>query len=145
MKVTCWSTVCTNVCPTQTSYTNVCPIISSEETFVTTNGSAWKNSRHLAMPPLFFPRNDVWETTAVIQYWWRNNHRNSIPWLMTCHYPDMGSASDWSCRVRNFLRSVISMEFRSSFIKHHFAGKIGGGGCFLRLLLCLFSSPDFPT
>ena len=29
----------------------------------------------------------------------RNERRNSI--LMTCHYPDLGSASDWSCCERN--------------------------------------------
>ena len=27
----------------------------------------------------------------------RNERRNSI--LMTCHYPDLGSASDWSCHL----------------------------------------------
>ena len=42
--------------------------------------------------------------------------------LMTCHYPGLGSASDWSCRVGNLIRPirsptqiwvgrVISMEF----------------------------------
>ena len=32
----------------------------------------------------------------------RNERRNSI--LMTRHYPDLGSASDWSCRVGNLIR-----------------------------------------
>ena len=27
---------------------------------------AWKNSRHFAMSPLVFPRNNVWETSAEI-------------------------------------------------------------------------------
>ena len=33
---------------------------------------AWENSQHLAtLPPLVFPPNDVWETSAEIPYWWR--------------------------------------------------------------------------
>ena len=31
----------------------------------------WENSRHSATPPPFSPRNDVWETSAKILYWWR--------------------------------------------------------------------------
>ena len=36
----------------------------------------------------------------------RNEHRNSV--LMTYHYPDPGSASDWSCRVGNLLQPIRS-------------------------------------
>ena len=36
----------------------------------------------------------------------RNERRNSI--LMTCHYPDRGSASDWSCRVGNLIQPIRS-------------------------------------
>ena len=36
----------------------------------------------------------------------RNEHRNSM--LMTCHYPDLSSASDWSCRVGNLLPPIRS-------------------------------------
>ena len=55
---------------------------------------AWENSHHFATPPLdplVSPRNDVWETSL----------RNSI--LVTLYYRDLGSASDWSCRVWNWL------------------------------------------
>ena len=31
---------------------------------------AWENSRHLATPPLFSPRNGVWGTSAEIPDWW---------------------------------------------------------------------------
>ena len=31
---------------------------------------AWEHSRHFATP-LVSPRNDVWETSAEIPYWWR--------------------------------------------------------------------------
>ena len=36
----------------------------------------------------------------------RNSRRNSI--LMTRHYPDLGSASDWSCRVGNLFQPITS-------------------------------------
>ena len=32
---------------------------------------AWENSRHVATPPLVSPRNDAWERSAEIPYWWR--------------------------------------------------------------------------
>ena len=32
---------------------------------------AWENIRHFATPPVVYPRNDVWETSAEIPYWWR--------------------------------------------------------------------------
>ena len=63
----------------------------------------------------------------------RNDRRNSI--LMTRHYPDLGSASDWSCRVGNLFQPITrttqiwvvlvisSMEFLRSFLRCHFAGK----------------------
>ena len=35
-----------------------------------------------------------------------NERRNSI--LMTRHYPDLGSASDWSCRVGNLIQPIRS-------------------------------------
>ena len=28
--------------------------------------------------------------------------------LMTCHYPGLGSPSDWSCRVGNLIRPIRS-------------------------------------
>ena len=36
----------------------------------------------------------------------RNKRRNSI--LMTCHYPDPGTASDWLCHLWNFLQPIES-------------------------------------
>ena len=35
-----------------------------------TNQLVWENSRHFATSSLVSPRNDVWETSAEIQYWW---------------------------------------------------------------------------
>ena len=50
--------------------------------------------------------------------------------LMMCHYPDLGSASDWSCYEGNLLQAIKStsqiweetfhlMEFLCSFLRHH--------------------------
>ena len=60
--------------------------------------------------------SSVWpEKTADISrrhHWFpakwrlRNERRNSI--LITRHYPDLGSVSDWSCRVRNVLQPIRS-------------------------------------
>ena len=76
----------------------------------------------------------------------RNESRNSI--LMTRHYPDLGRASDWSCRVRNLIQAIrsttqiwiviiIIMEFLRSFLRRHLARKpviaSPSVGCFLRL------------
>ena len=78
--------------------------------------------------------------------WRRNERRNSI--LMTRHYPDLVSTSDWSCREENLLRPTIctyqiwqwrfiSMEFLRLFLRRHFAGKSvvasRNVSCFLRL------------
>ena len=40
-----------------------------------------------------FPRNDAWETSCI---------------LMTRHYPDLGSASNWSCCKGNLLQPIRS-------------------------------------
>ena len=31
---------------------------------------AWESRQHFATPPTVSPRNDVWETSAEIPYWW---------------------------------------------------------------------------
>ena len=75
------------------------------------------------------------------RYYWfsremtsENRAKKSI--LMTRHYPDLGSASDWLKTFFN--QSVISMEFLRSLCRRHLAGKplvaSPNVGCFLRLL-----------
>ena len=46
---------------------------------------------------------DIWFPREMTS---RNDCRNSI--LMTCHYPDLGRASDWSFRVENSLQPIRS-------------------------------------
>ena len=56
---------------------------------------AWENSRHYEMLPLGFPA----------KWGLRNERRNSI--LMTRHYPDMSSASDWLNQISHAARPII--------------------------------------
>ena len=61
-----------------------------------------------------------------------NERRNSI--LMMCHYPDLGSASDWLNQISHAARPIRSTtqiwvvtrhqcEFLHSFLRRHFARK----------------------
>ena len=91
-------------------------------------------SRSLTRQPTF---RDV--TTFFPAKWrLRDERGNSI--LMTCHYPDLGSASDWLKQISPPRHDycVISMEFLRSFLRRPFAGKpvvaSGNIGCFLRLV-----------
>ena len=54
----------------------------------TSQSLAWKSSWHF---------RDTNCTGFPAKWWRRNERRNSI--LMTRRYPDLGSASDWSCLV----------------------------------------------
>ena len=58
-------------------------------------------------------------TTGFPDNWrLRNERRNSI--LMTRHYPDLGSAYDWSCRVGNLISVAKCRLFSQaiSFLDH---------------------------
>ena len=48
----------------------------------------------------------------------RNKRRNSI--LMTCHYLDLGSASDRSCRVGNLIQPIRSTTQIWVVTHHHY-------------------------
>ena len=48
----------------------------------------------------------------------RNERRNSI--LMTRHYPDLGTASDWSCLVGNLLQPIRSTTQISVVTRHQY-------------------------
>ena len=67
--------------------------------FQSTNYLAWENSQHFVTAPLVSQRNDVWETSAEIPYWWGLVEAN-FPHGTTNqkHYPDLGSdvSSVWS-------------------------------------------------
>ena len=45
-------------------------------------GLAWENSRHFVTPPTVSPRNDVWETSTEILYWWRVTTRILVALLI---------------------------------------------------------------
>ena len=59
-------------------------------------------------------------TTDGIPVKWhtRNKHRNS-----SCHYPDLGSASDWSKTCFNQSEVLPRSRFLQSFLRCHFTGK----------------------
>ena len=61
---------------------------------------------------------------------------------MTHHYPDLGSAFDWSCRAGNWFKwCVISMEFLRSSLRRHLVGKpviaSPNVSCFLTTLIIM--------
>ena len=57
------------------------------------------------------------ETSAEIPYWW----------LMTCHYPDLSTASDWMKQnfkpIRSTTQIRVSLKYLRSFLRSHFARK----------------------
>ena len=84
---------------------------------------AWENSRHLATPPLVFPR--MTSEKRVQKF-----HTDDVSL-----HGSVGSASDWSCRVGNFLPPIRSTtpdlgsdtplirNFCARSLRRHFAGK----------------------
>ena len=95
---------------------------------------AWENSRHFATPTTVSRRNDVWETSADIPYWWRVTTQIWVVFLIgraACeicltnekHYQDLGTDA-----------SLVGLR---SYLRRHFAGKLllasRNVGCFLRL------------
>ena len=72
----------------------------------------------------------------------RNERGNSI--VVTRHYPDLGSASDWSCHERNVLQPIksntSSVEFFALVPQTSFREETNDGvakcGCFLRVSSC---------
>ena len=69
---------------------------------------AWENRRNFATPSVVFPRNNIWEMSAEIPYWWRVTTQIWIVLLIgraawesstnQKHYPDLGSdaSSVWN-------------------------------------------------
>ena len=59
----------------------------------------WENSQHLTTPRLVSPRNDVWQTSTEIPYWWRVSTQIWVVLLIGWefassnqkHYRDLGS------------------------------------------------------
>lgn len=91
------------------------------QVIITSNRKSHSKFYGLRRQPLVSPRNDV-----------RKKHRNST--LMTCHYPDLRPASDWSCGEKNVFR-----KFASTNQTHYpdIAGRLlvtsRDVGCFFRL------------
>ena len=97
---------------------------------------------------------DIWRRYHWFRRKWclRNERRNSI--LMTRYHPDLGSASDWSCRVGNWLQPIrgtiqiclvtrhqYGTEFLHSF---RFSDVISQGNHWWRLEMSAVFSTSFP-
>ena len=101
-----------------------------------------ENRRHLATPPLVFPRHGVWGTSAEIPYWWRVTTQIWV--VLLIGWSKLPSRHDQSEALpRSGYWRVISMEFLSSFLRRHFAGKpmvtTRNVGCLLRLVMYFYS------
>ena len=70
-------------------------IIWKKKGFITSFYQTWENSWHLVMPPLVSP--EVMSDKHLQKF-----HLDKV------NYPDLGSASDWSCHVRNLLQPIRS-------------------------------------
>ena len=87
-------------------------------TYKATDIVAWENSRHSETPPLVSPRNDVWETSAEIPYWWRVSSQTCVVRLISWkvvptnqkHYPDLGGDASSVRNLCSLLSNVISRE-----------------------------------
>ena len=57
-----------------------------------------------------FPRNDVWETSAEVPYWWRITTQIRVPRGTTNqkHHPDLGSDTSSVCNFCAWFSDVIS-------------------------------------
>ena len=75
---------------------------------------------------------------------WRLRKERSNSILMTRHFPDLGCASDWSCRVRNLIQPIRSTTQIWVVTRHQcgisalvsqtsFGGEISGGVAKCRL------------
>ena len=89
---------------------------------------AWGNSRHLATLLLVSPRNDVWETSAEIPYWWRITTQIWVVLVVGC--------AAWkiflqpiSSTTQNWVVTRSQYGISHSFLGRHFMGKpVGPSG-----------------
>ena len=92
--------------------------------------------RHFMAPSLVSPRNDVWEISAEIPYWWRITTQIWVVLLIGRATWDI-CFNQSEALPRSGLWRVISMDFLRSFLRRHCVGKpmvaSSNVGCFLRL------------
>ena len=98
--------------------------------FFTAERVAWENSRHFATPPLVSPRNNVWETSTEIPYWWRVT---TLVWVvLLIGWRKLPSPHDQSeVLTRSGKWNVLAPQ--TSFRGETICG-VQNFGCFLRLL-----------
>ena len=78
--------------------------------FLTAERVAWENGRHFATVS---PRNDIWETSTEIPYWWRVTTLIWVVLLISWRkFPSLHDQSEVLTRSRKW--NVISMTFLCS-------------------------------
>ena len=101
----------------------------SNKNTISTSLLTWENGRHLA-------------TLSLVPRHLRNERRNSI--LMTRHYPDLGSASDWLNQISH---AASVWNFCARFSDVIWRGKpvvaSPNVGCFLRFIGPPICRPTF--
>ena len=90
--------------------------------WISSNSLTWENSRHSATLPLVFPRNDVWETSAEIPYWWRVSTQVWVVFLIVRAAREICFNQSETLPIPGYWR-VISMEFLRSFLRRDFTEK----------------------
>ena len=74
----------------------------------------WENSRPFAAPPLVSSRNDVWETSAEIPYWWRVTTQMWV--VLLIGWSKFPTRYDQSEALHSFRQwRVVIIEFLRSF------------------------------
>ena len=90
---------------------------------------AWENIRHFATPPLVSPRNDVWETSGEIPYWWRVTIQIWVVLLIGwSKFPMRFGQSEATSSVWNFCAHFSDVIHRQPVVVSQSVS------CFLRLL-----------
>ena len=91
-----WATICSK---DKSTFSNLPSVIFLD-------GNTFQHSKIKVRTALKYCDINFCDATTDMSLKWhpRNKCRNTI--LMTCHYPDLGHASDWSCWVVNFLQPI---------------------------------------
>ena len=104
-------------------------------TYKATDIVAWKNSQHFATPPLVSLRNDVWETSAEIPYWWRVTSQTwvvrHICWKFV--QPIRSTTQIWVVTRHQY--GIYAVFYQTSF-----RGKTSGGVAKCRLFFSGYSN-----
>jgi len=104
-------------------------VLHSKTNQITVFARTRKNSRHFATPARVSPRNNVWETSAEIPYWWRANTQIWV--VVEANFP-CGTTNQ-----KSYLGSDTSSVWNFC-ARRHFAGKPEVASRSQAFILCFF-------